>query len=68
MTNKELMTEMSNETRQTSLSICGIIEAAKAAMCDTRCKYPEQYHSQDNDDAFETMIQEQCNYCPLNIF
>lgn len=68
MTNKELMTEMSDETRQTSLSICGIIEAAKASMCDSRCKFPEQYNVKDNDQAFEDMIREQCNYCPLNIF
>ena len=67
MTNKELMKQMSDETKKET-SINGVIEAAKSAMCDTRCKFPDQYNVKDDDIAFEEMIREQCNYCPLNIF
>ena len=67
MTIKELMEQMADETKKET-SISGVIEAAKASMCDTRCKFPDQYNVKDNDQAFEEMIQEQCNYCPLNIF
>lgn len=67
MTNKELMEQMADETKKET-SISGVVEAAKASMCDTRCKFPDQYNVKDNDQAFENMILEQCNYCPLNIF
>ena len=62
--NKELMMELAKG--DSDASIGGIIEAAKAAMCDTRCKMPDQYGSGDNDDAWETMIKEVCDNCPLN--
>ena len=62
--NKELMQELSKG--DSDASIGGIIEAAKAAMCDTRCKMPDQYGSGDSDVAWETMIKEVCDNCPLN--
>ena len=60
--NKELMLELSKD--DSDASIGGIIEAAKAAMCDTRCKMPDQYGS--DDVAWETMIKEVCVNYPLN--
>ena len=62
--NKDLMLEMAKST--SDISIDGIIEAAKAAMCDTRCKMPDQYGSGKSDVAWETMIKEVCDNCPLN--
>lgn len=62
--NKDLMLEMAKST--SDISIDGIVEAAKAAMCDTRCKMPDQYGSGESDVAWETMIKEVCDNCPLN--
>jgi len=62
--NKDLMLEMAQS--KSDISIDGIVEAAKAAMCDTRCKMPDQYGSGESDVAWETMIKEVCDNCPLN--
>lgn len=62
--NKELMLELAKG--DSDASIGGIIEAAKTAMCDTRCKMPDQYGSGDSGVAWETMIKEVCDNCPLN--
>lgn len=37
-------------------------------MCDKYCKYPEQYESQydDTDEAWDKMMCEVCDNCPLN--
>ena len=39
--------------------IADIIEQVKENICDNYCKYPDQYESN------ETMIEEQCEKCPL---
>lgn len=62
------MTELSDETKPVDFSLEGVIESMKTAMCETRCKFPEQYNANEDDIAFETMLHEKCNYCPLNIF
>lgn len=66
LTNKELMEKMADLRNNKKLWVSGIIEAVKSAMCDTCCKYPDQYGSSQNDEAWDAMNEEVCSKCPLN--
>ena len=66
LTNKELMEKMADLRNNKKLWVSGIIEAVKSAMCDTHCKYPDQYGANQNDEAWDAMNEEVCSKCPLN--
>ena len=66
LTNKTLVDMMADLGNDCGLSIEGQVEAIKSEMCDTRCKYPDQYGSSQNDEAWDAMNEEVCSKCPLN--
>jgi hypothetical protein len=55
------------ELRNTKITVSEIFEAIRAEMCDSYCKYPEQYKSSENDGNWEMMMDGACNECPLNM-
>ena len=66
LTNKTLVDMMADLGNGCGLSIEGQVEAIKSEMCDTRCKYPDQYGISQNDAGWDAMNEEVCNTCPLN--
>jgi hypothetical protein len=51
---------MQKETK----TLIEIVEQVKADMCDRYCKWPDQYKGDEN--AYDRMIDEKCEHCPLN--
>lgn len=50
------------------MSIAEKIESVAESICNQYCKYPERYrdaYSTNLDEAYEAMIKEQCEKCPL---
>lgn len=45
-----------------------MLEEIKADICDNKCKFPEQYalEYEDSEEAFEQMLRDRCEECPLN--
>lgn len=44
-----------------------VTECVKERMCDGYCKYPEEYKVMEHDGNYETMIDDVCTSCPMNI-
>ena len=45
------------------------LEEIMSDVCDNYCKWPEHYNcSVYNDEAFEKLIEEKCDNCPLTLF
>jgi hypothetical protein len=51
---------MQKETK----TLIEIVEQVKAEMCDRFCKWPDQYKC--DESAYDRMIDEKCEHCPLN--
>jgi len=45
-------------------TVTHLIESVCSEICDNYCKFPELYGS--DDEAFDKLMQEHCNDCPLN--
>lgn len=44
------------------------VEDIKENICDNYCKYPEQYQmkNEDSEEAYEQMLRDRYEECPLN--
>lgn len=58
-----------SSTKKTASSISDTLEVVKSEICDNYCKYPIDYALmyEDSEVAYETMLEDICSECPLNM-
>lgn len=50
------------------MTIAQILEKAAEEICSKYCKWPDAYNKNgnDNDDEFDRLLCEKCEYCPVH--